>query len=170
MLNEHELVAQGRAFWYRGRLIPIISGGDGTDEPLFTLPPDDLTNLEEDELAAFAENIRARMAEVFAGRREPDVVGERTRSEVRDEMRAADAVLEAIDAELAARQQDDEEYDNDLTAIAARAGVAETLASSESETGETATEGEGDGDGDGDGGDGEGDGEEEPEATTERLY
>lgn len=58
-------------------------------DPLFQIPPDDLTGLDDAELAALAAGLRDRVREVVAGRRDPDVVGERTQSEVTSDVEQA---------------------------------------------------------------------------------
>jgi hypothetical protein len=139
MLHDHELVARGLARWYQGRLIPVMRGGDHRDEPLFSLPPDDLTAIDDAELAELAAGLRERVREVYEGRRDPEIVGERSQSDVSTEMQAAVLAIEAIDAELGARTEQDEQFDSTTTELATRAGVSLS-----------AQEGEGDGEGAGD--------------------
>jgi hypothetical protein len=133
MLYEHELVRKGLACWYKGRLIPVIRGGDGRDEPLFADIPAKLEEIDDAELISLAESLRARVKEVFAGKEDPDIVGERTRSQVAEEMQKAVLSIESIDAELTARAADAEQYDETLSTLASRAGVEHT---EEPETGE----------------------------------
>ncbi len=123
MLYEHELVRKGLARWYKGRLIPIMQGGAGDDAPLFSLPPDNFTDLDDADLTALATQLRERVAEVHAGREDPEVVGELSRSEVADKMQEAVLAIEAIDAEVAARAKDAEEYAAKTDELAGRAGV-----------------------------------------------
>lgn len=119
-------------------------------DPLFELPPDELTELDDAALAELAAGLRDRVRDVYEGRRDPDVVGDRTQTQVTEEMQAAVLAIESIDAELASRNEQDEEFDSTATDLAARAGV--NLAT------ETPPDGD-DGDGDGDDGDGDGEGE-----------
>jgi hypothetical protein len=128
MLYEHEMVRKGLAFWHNGRLIPIMRGGSG-DEPLFSLPQEgpvdkwDLTEIEDGDLAALAAGLRERVAEVLAGRADPDVVGERTRTEVAEEMQNAVLAIETIDKEIEDRAADLSNYDSTLDELASKAGV-----------------------------------------------
>src|ERR1051326_165870 len=157
MHTENTLVAQGLACWYKGRLIPVMRGADGRDEPLFDSIPENLSDpeIEDAELAALAASLRARVQEVLAGARDIEVVGDRTQSQVAEEMQQAVLAIESIDAELAARAEAEGEYDDTLSSLASRAGVSQT----------EEPEG-GDGEGDGDQTDGTEDAEGDGEATT----
>lgn len=65
-LSQHELdlIARGLARVHNGRLIPIMCGGDGTDEPLFPAVPDDLAALSADELSELATGLETAIREV----------------------------------------------------------------------------------------------------------
>jgi len=131
-------------------------------EHLFNLPPDEFSSVDDADLAELAAGLRERVREVYAGRRDPEIVGDRTQAQVTEEMQAAVQAIEAIDAELASRNEQDEEFDETATDLAARAGI--TL---EAEEGDDAGDGDGDSDGEGaSDGDGEGDGESSTETTT----
>lgn len=95
-------------------------------EPLFPSIPEsaeELAALSDEDLTALRDTLRERVAEVFAGRRDPEVVGERTLTEVEAETaKVVEGVL-AIDAELAARDQQDDQYETKMAELAAKAGV-----------------------------------------------
>src|ERR1051326_4197653 len=63
MHTENTLVAQGLACWYKGRLIRVMRGAEGRDEPLFDSIPENLSDpeIEDAELAALAASLRARV-------------------------------------------------------------------------------------------------------------
>ncbi len=133
-------------------------------EHLFALPPEDFATLDDGELAELAAGLRERVREVYAGRRDPEIVGDRTQAQVTEEMQAAVQAVESIDAELASRNEQDEEFDGTAAELAARAGV--TLESEEGSDGDAEGEAEGDGDGDGDGDDAGTETETETKTTT----
>ncbi len=155
MLYEHEMVRKGLAIWHNGRLIPVMRGGAG-DEPLFTLPEQNLTDYEDDDLQAMGAKIRERIAEVLAGRADPDIVGERTRTEVSAEMEEAVLAVERIDTEIEDRAKDLSSYESTTNELAARAGIK-----AHTDPGD-----EGDGEGGEEGSEGDGSEEAEGEATT----
>jgi hypothetical protein len=99
------------------------------DEPLFSLPQEgpvekwDLSEIEDGDLAAHAAGLRERVAEVLAGRADPEIVGDRTRTEVADQMQEAVLAIEKIDAEIAERAADETGYETKLDELASRAGV-----------------------------------------------
>src|SRR5512142_314469 len=108
-------------------------------DPLFELPPEDLTEIDDAELAELAAGLRERVRDVYEGRRDPSVVGERTQAQVTEEMQAAVLSIETIEAELSARSEQDEQFDTTASDLAARAGVE--LSATEGE--ETPAEGDG---------------------------
>jgi hypothetical protein len=126
MLYEHELVAKGLACWYKGRLIPVMRGGDGRDEPLFESIPADLSEIEDEELSQMSSRLLARFTEVNAGRRDPEVVGDRLAADVAAECEAAMDEADRITAELTNREREDGLYDARMEALASRAGVEHT--------------------------------------------
>ncbi len=136
-------------------------------DDLFVLPPDDLSDVEDDVLSETRDTLRDRIKEVAAARRDPEVVGERTQAEVASEMAAAVEVLAKLETEIETREADEAAYDDSIAELAAKAGV-ETLSSTEGEEGDGSDEGEGDGDGEGDdaGDEAEGDGESTEGADT----
>ena len=93
-------------------------------DPLFELPAVELSELDDAALAEFAAGLRERVREVYEGRRDPEVVGDRTQQQVTEEMAAAVLAIEEIEAVLAARTEQDEEFDSTATDLAARAGVS----------------------------------------------
>lgn len=94
-------------------------------DPLFALPPEDITAVEDEQLNEQLSALRQRVSDVVAGRRDPEVVGERTQSQVTDEVEQAVLAIERIEAELAGRTNQDEVYDATLDSLAAKAGVTE---------------------------------------------
>ncbi len=132
-------------------------------DPLFALIVEELASLDDEEIATARDTLRARIAEVAAGRRDPEIVGERTQADVATEMAAAVEALAAMETEIENRAAAEGEYDAEVARLAAEAGVEPTA--------EAEGDDEGDGDaGDGDGeGDAEGDGEAEGETAPEAI-
>lgn len=122
---------------------------------MFPELPKSFEALTDEELSSKIDELKASIQNVAANRRDPDVVGERTQAEVRDEMAAAVAGLEQLQAELEARTAAEAEYDEKVAELAAKAGVdlaADPEATAEEPEGDE-PEPEGD----------------EPEATTEEA-
>ncbi len=93
------------------------------DQNLFSLAPEDLKDIEDDELSALRETLRQRISEVFDHRTDPEVVGDLTRPAVLAQMKEADDEIKRIDAELAERTKDETSFEEEAAAIAKSAGV-----------------------------------------------
>ncbi len=125
---EQECLDRGLAVMHNGRLLPVLRGGSPASDSLFPSIPEDLAAVADDELAGLQTTIRERITEVLASRRDPDVVGDRTQSQVADEMQAAVLAVEALEAEITARATADDEYDSKMVELAAKAGVKDETA------------------------------------------
>lgn len=105
------LIDAGLARVQDGVLVPVICGGDGTDEPLFTPLPDNLDALSAEELAELAAEIQGQLAAVAAS--PADYVSDTfTDASLLDAASAAHASLAEIRAAseaLAAGEEPDEE-------------------------------------------------------------
>jgi len=116
-LYEQHLVEAGLARVYRGRLIPIMRGGDGRDEPLFPVVPDDLTVASVEDLDALATSIQDTLTEVAQAASDGDlsayVTDEFGPTALVDAATEARTALTAIRAELAAREEDPTPDDGD---------------------------------------------------------
>jgi hypothetical protein len=100
---------RGLAREYRGRLIPVMKGGDpAADDSPFPVVPEDLAALTVEDLAALEAGIAEAIASVGAAPAE--FVGEaRTADELIGLMTEAVTGLEAVKAELAKREADEED-------------------------------------------------------------
>jgi hypothetical protein len=105
------------------------------NEPLFTLPSaDEFASLDDGQLAELAAGLRERFRAVYEGRRDPEIVGELSQSDVAEKMAEAVLAIEAIDAELESRAKEDDEFDATADQLADRVGIkAETDESNEDE-------------------------------------
>ena len=113
MRTSQDLVEQGLARWYQGRLIPVLRGGDGRDEDnLFPEVPEDLSALTDDELSAIAEQLAAGVASIADSPAE-FVTAEFTAADLLAETRQAVSSLEAVKAELASRSETPAEPETD---------------------------------------------------------
>jgi hypothetical protein len=146
-------VEEGFARWYRGRLIPIIRGGDGRDEdePLFPALPEDLSALNDEELAGHLEASLAAKDKIVA--QDPELLGDLTAPQILAAMQAGVEGILALKAEQASRVEAAATFQAEVDALAAKVTPEATL-SAEDGDGE-GTEGDG---GEGDAGDGEGEG------------
>lgn len=136
---------------YRGRVIPIIRGGDGRDEEgIFPSLPEDLKALTDDELDTLAAEIRGILSQVKA--RDPEVVGDAPdwADVLAQAEAAADSVLQ-IQAEKDERVEAEETLNAELEALTAKAGVN---ADADADGGDDPDDPDG-----GDAGDGAGDGD-----------
>lgn len=161
----NHLVAAGLARWYRGRLIPIIQGGDGRDEPLFPTLPDDLTSLSDETLADLSTQFQTIAASIAAG--DEDTLGDLRAEQIVPQVEAGEAAFAQITAEQDARAEAAQNYDARVAEMASRFGVdpsgsfsadgdgddaadTDTDAGDDDDTDDDDTA-DGDGDGDGDG-------------------
>lgn len=107
MYDQHDLIARGLARLYRGRLIPVMKGGDGRedDTTLFPDVPEDYTSLSVEELDAFvaATLEGVRLAATSA---EDYITDEFTDADLRAEIRLAIESITAAKAELKSRADD----------------------------------------------------------------
>jgi hypothetical protein len=90
---------------------------------LFTQVPQDLSALDDEALAALRDEQQARIREVYAGRRDPEVVGEATQQEVTEALAAAVEGLELVKEAIKARAEEEEKYEAETAELAAKAGV-----------------------------------------------
>jgi hypothetical protein len=134
MQDVENLVSQGLARWYHGRLIPVIRGGDpAADEPteddaIYAEVPDDLDSLSVDELAALIEDYEATIGEVTTSP-EKFISTEVTVPVLMDETKAAVAALAALKAKQAEREgepSDEPELSDEDRAAFEALGARET--------------------------------------------
>jgi hypothetical protein len=116
MLYEHALVSKGFARWHRGRLIPIMRGGDQRSDGMFPELPADLATLTDEELSSLHDEIQdaGRTLLAAARERDADILGERTQDDVDTELTTAAESLSAIRAEQKARTDAEAEFDASL--------------------------------------------------------
>src|SRR5688500_18088477 len=106
------------------------------DNALFPEVPKDLASLDADALAALRDEHQARIREVYAGRRDVEIVGERTQPEVTAELAAAVEGLELIKAEITQKEADEAKYEAETAELASKAGIdpAEMAADTDADT------------------------------------
>jgi hypothetical protein len=90
---------------------------------LFTQVPQDLGALDDEALSALRDEQQARIREVYAGRRDPEVVGEATQQEVTEALAAAVEGLELVKEAIKTRAAEEEKYEAETADLAAKAGV-----------------------------------------------
>jgi hypothetical protein len=90
---------------------------------LFPDVPDGLEALSAEELQGHIDALRARVAEVKT--RDPEVVGDISMTELLNQVEAAVEKIEAISAVLATREAAETQFEEELSKLADKAGVAE---------------------------------------------
>jgi hypothetical protein len=92
-------------------------------DPLFPQLPQDITGLDDEQLAALREDYRTRIRHVAEHKRDPDVVADRTQTQVAEEMQAAVSELATLESEIESRESEKAEYDETVDELAQKAGV-----------------------------------------------
>lgn len=131
-----KLVDQGLARWYRGRLIPLMKGGSGEDEPLFPEIPEDFAALSDEDLQSFIDGTRDALAEVLASPSEfvgEDVSSADLLAASRESVEALNAAREAMKSRADGEETPADEETPALSDEDFQAGLAEiaTLAADE---------------------------------------
>lgn len=122
-----ELLAAGGLRVYGNTIVPVIGGGDGSDEPLFPEIPgtvDDraatLAALSDDELRSLENDLAATLNPVLANPSDY-VTEDLTAPALLDACRAAAESLRAVRAELSTRDDEDDEDEPEVDETAASA-------------------------------------------------
>lgn len=93
------------------------------DPQLFPDIPADVAALDDDDLEPHRDQLRDRIKQVAASRRDPDMVGQLTELQVTEQMEAAVVALKAIEKEIGDRQAAAAAFDGEVERLAAEAGV-----------------------------------------------
>ena len=120
-MHSNEFLDRGLARLYRGRLIPIMRGGDDRD-PLFPDLPTDFAALSEEDLQAFIDASMAARDRIRD--QDPEFLGDLTAEDVLTAMQSGVTGILAARAEQAIRVEAQANLAAELASLAAQADPA----------------------------------------------
>lgn len=123
--HQRALLAQGLACWYRGRLIPVMRGGDSLF-PELPATPEEFTALTDEQIAEHLEASLAAKDKIVA--QDPEFLGELSATEILEVMKAGVQGILALKAEQAVRVEAQSNLAAELAALDAQVTPEAALA------------------------------------------